>query len=217
MQWESGEAGEGEAMKRVVLGFAIVAGLMSLAASADAVEVSFSGGSTGSDPLGHTYQATNNFKSSWGEPGLGAGTLTFNPSNISNGAGNFATGFSFVFSAGVDGAIDQTPASGPTGFEFTTRFSELTQNILWNATFVGSNEVDFTAPVGTQINFGDQFFVNVAFTGTVNLDTFAFNAAWTDPASAVAVPSPGTLPLFAAGLGVLGLLGLCKKKRLATA
>src|SRR5690242_1922884 len=91
--------------------------IMTMSAPAGAVQVSFSGGATGSDPLGHPFLASNALFESWGIPGLGQGTLHFNTGAFSNGAGTFATSFEVTFLGGVDGVIDTTPPSGPTGFD----------------------------------------------------------------------------------------------------
>jgi hypothetical protein len=157
------------------------------AAPAHAVVVPFGGSSTGTDPLGGTWSTTNSFKPSWGEPGLGAGTLTFNPGNFSNSAGNYAN-----------------------EFDFTTRFSDLTKGVLWTAVFVSSKEVHFIAPAGSRIDAGDEFFVNVAFTGPVDLEKFSFAALWTD--AGTPVPEPATLALL--GSGLLGL-GLARRRKAA--
>jgi hypothetical protein len=178
------------------------------AAPAHAVVVPFGGSSTGTDPLGGTWQTTNSPQPSWGEPGLGAGTLTFNAGNLSSGNGTYANEFDFIFLKGVSGSIDTTPASGPFGFEYTTRFSDITKGVLWTAVFVSDKEVHFIAPAGSRIDAGDEFFVNVSFTGPVDLAKFSFAALWTD--AGTPVPEPATLALL--GSGLLGL-GLARRRK----
>lgn len=185
----------------VLLGASLA--VAAFAAPAGAVVVSFSGGAGGTDPLGHSYQASDS-QGAWGSPGLGSGTLAFNLGNFSNSAGSFATEFDFTILGGVSGDIDTTPASGPFGSESTTRFSNITDGILWNTVFVNSNAARFIAPAGTQIDVGDVFFVNVVFTGPVDLQNFSFAALWTDQPTSV--PEPGTLALLASGLIGLGLM-----------
>lgn len=182
------------------------------ATAANAVVAPFGGTATGTDPLGHTWQATNTPAASWGEPGLGAGVLTFNPLNVSSGAGSFANEFDFTFLKGVNGVIDTTPAAGPGGFETTTRFVDNTTGTLWTPVYVSSKQVDFIAPAGTQLNAGDSFFVNVAFTGAVDTEQFSFAGLWTDVGGA-GVPEPATWAMMLVGLAGLGAaLRLSRRK-----
>ncbi|HEY0525040.1 MAG TPA: PEP-CTERM sorting domain-containing protein [Stellaceae bacterium] len=195
----------GIALKTVLV--AITAAMVT-APAAHAVVVPFGDTIGGTDPLGHKFQASNAFKPSWGSPGLGAGTLTFNPGNFSNSNGTFATNFDFIFLKGVAGAIDTTPPSSPFGFELTTRFVDITKGQLWQAEFVSAKEVHFIAPPGSRIDAGDQFFVNITFTGPVDLKRFSFAALWDD----TVIPEPATLALV--GSGLLGL-GLVRRRKAA--
>ena len=178
------------------------ASALAIASGANAMIAPFGGAATGVDPLGQAWVTTNTGAPSWGEPGLGLGSRTFNPAGNADVTGHtWANRFSFIFLEGVNGVIDQTPAAGPGGYETTTRFS--TGGVLWNTQFVGGNKVVFTAPVGTEIHQGDTFFVNIAFTGPVVLEKFSFAGLWTDVAAGV--PEPATWALMIGGFGLAGV------------
>ena len=181
---------------------------LAAASAAHAVVSPFGGPAVGADPLGDTWKASG---SSWGEPGLGLGSIAFNPNAVSNHKGTFADRFSFIFLEGVNGVVDQTPAAGPGGFETTTRFS--TGGVLWNTQFVGGNKVVFTAPTGTYIHQGQNFFVNIAFTGPVDTNSFSFAGLWTDDAGGV--PEPTTWALMLGGFGLAGVA--LRRRRVALA
>ena len=200
---------------RKLIAVAAFAAAAALASAANAVVVPFGGAATGTDPLGGTWEASNSFKPSWGEPGLGLGTLSFNPGSFSNSKGPWATEFSFIFLKGVDGSIDTTPAAGPGGWELTTRFSDTTKDVLWTAHFVSPQEVDFFAPVGSRIDPGDHFFVNVAFTGPVNTDRFSFAGLWSDQAGGV--PEPASWALMIGGFGLAGAALRTRREQSAAA
>jgi hypothetical protein len=60
-----------------------------------------------------------------------------------------------------------------------------------------------------QIDFGDQLFQSVLFTPSANAFEYT-NMQASDP---LVTPILPTLPLFASGLGALGLLGWRRKKK----
>lgn len=175
------------------LASAAFAASLAAASAAHAVIAPFGGAATGTDPLGHSWVASNTFGSAWGEPGNGLGELTFNPGDLSSGAGDWANRFSFIFLEGVSGAIN-------TGA--VTEFYDATTGQTWATQFVGGDKVVFTAPTGSRISAGDKFFVNVGFTGPVDTAKFSFAGLWTDIAGTV--PEPGTWALMIAGFGLAG-------------
>lgn len=178
------------------MGAAVAAALA--ASAANAVIAPFGGVSTGTDPLGQTW-SVNSTTPSWGEPGLGLGQLTFNASDISNSKGDFANGFDFIFLKGDTGGILDNSAF--------TRLVDVTKGVSWTADVVSNQEVDFSAPSGSRLDAGDQFFVNIYFTGPLDTKQFSFAGLWTDLAgggSVPGVPEPSTWAMVLLGLGLLG-------------
>jgi len=174
---------------------------MALAAAAPAwaVTTPFGGPAAGVDPLGDAYSASGTH---WGSPGYGLGTIAFNPLLVSNSNGDYATSFSFTYLKGVAGVIDQTPAPSPFGFFPETRFTNITDGVGWLVSYSGS-VVTFTAPsMAARLDPGDQFFVNVAFTGPVDTRKFSFAGLWDD--EPVGAPEPASWAMFIGGFGLIG-------------
>ena len=168
---------------------------LAAASAAHAVISPFGGPKVGTDPLGHSWEASNNFGApGWGEPGIGMGTIVFNPGAISSHFGTWADRLSFIFLEGVGGNIK--PAD--------TIFYDVTTGETWSSQYVGGNKVVFTAAPGSQISAGDEFFVNVAFTGPVDTNSFSFAGLWTDDAGG-GVPEPATWALMLTGFGLAGV------------
>jgi hypothetical protein len=185
------------------------------AADANAMVVTFSGGASGTDPLGNTWVAANTLGPAWGEPGLGDGDEAFNSANDTSPDGNsFATAFGFTLLNGAGAIVDPSTACG--GFTTTTRFCDSTTDVAFTPTISASgNEVVFNAPVGDQISEGDDFYVNVSFADDVDFDTFGFSGTWSDSPLSIAVPEPFTLSLFGAGLAGAAALRRRKKAKQA--
>jgi hypothetical protein len=198
-------------MKLSKVGTLLIAGLLPFAAlgPASADMVTFSGtGAPSVDPLGGAVTVGPNFAGflTWSDGGFN-GPITFNPSGLDN---NFvATSFTLSFTY-----------TGPSSLSFNTSFDTgLTKFVetppntgagAWNTAFNG-NTVTFTAPGAiNDLNPGDEFDLIVGFvpsSGFVPAD-FSYTATWTGTET----PLPAALPLFAGGLGALGLLGWRKKR-----
>jgi len=148
-------------------------------------------GGSGVDPFGHAWEVKT---SSWGIPGLGEGVLAF-------GGPDSALDFHATFWDDHGPiAILTTPASGPFGFEVTTRFSNLADGALWTRVIAG-NHVDFFA--GPSLENGENFFVNIVFARDIVGD-LRFEAAWTG------VPEPSSVGLMS--LGVAGLIAAARRR-----
>lgn len=155
--------------------------------------VTWSGtGDTGTDPYGLIWRFSSDELQtgldSWGIPGLGFGTLGWNgPDDLSK--------FDITFPKLPDGVSISAvpPATTWGGFDDSTRFSNVTDTLLWNSAFLGSNTVEFTAPdAASVLHPGDSFFVNVVFTGTVPEADRTFISGYNTRAT----PEPGPLALL---------------------
>lgn len=194
------------------------------AGPASAVVETFNGtGTSGTDPLGMTWNTGNVFSTwdSWAMPGVLAGPTVFNPGNVSSGHGSYATSFTITFTGGVPLNSDGNIALAAQDLSFGTGFTELlnpgepfNQAGGWEAQLINPNTIVFTAPDGVRLNAGDSFdmFVEFAAGQHIDLNTFAFTATWGD-GSAVTAPAPEPASLALMGSGLFGL-AMRRKRRM---
>jgi hypothetical protein len=130
--------------------------------------------------------------SAWGTPGLGAGEVPYGSSTPAND-------FEISFLTVVTGAsILETPSPFAGGYNEFTRFDA--GGVEWTPTYVGGSQVIFTAPAGTWLTSGEDYFVNVVFTnGTLNGSNAGFSAVFT--ATVPEAPTWAMMLLGFAGLG----------------
>jgi hypothetical protein len=164
---------------------------------ADNIVIPFSGGpglGSGTIAPGESYEYNGSGSSSWGAPGVGAGVEAFTSSMA--GIDDFTITFAGLGSGIV---IDNLETPGDcSGFDFTTRFCD--GSTMWTPVISnGGLTITFTAPSGDTIGHGDDFFVNVAFSGHEE-DSASFTGGWS-----ASTPEPSTLMSCLGGLLALGL------------
>lgn len=203
-----------------------------LALPAQAVQVSFSGsGGTqasivnGIDDLKNTWSITNGPAGTNSRFTMADSAETpqaFNRADFSNGLGTFANSFQLTINRSQQGSgfmgILLTPASTGQSNEFQVQDDDKNwYSWVMSYDLTAKNgyfqQILFTAPTGKQLSKGQDFKMNVNFAGIITTDT-GFAASWDDraaPAVALEVPEPGSMALM--GLGMLGLVGVSRRKK----
>ncbi|MGI4879166.1 MAG: PEP-CTERM sorting domain-containing protein [Janthinobacterium lividum] len=187
-----------------------LAALLLAPAAANAVNTTFTGtGVSGTDPLGSNWTAGANFAgfATWTEPLAMNQFPAFNPTGVSNGAGNFATTFTFTYTGSDNSVLN-------TNFDEEFAHVQSPQGYQWTPEFLSSRSIRFTAPTGDQLNPNDTFDVYVGFQKAIDPSKFAFTATWGDTSVAAAVPDA---PTWAMMLGGFGLMGVMMRRRPRTA
>jgi PEP-CTERM motif len=131
----------------------------------------------------------------WGTPGLGKGTVDEYQGSMP------ATGFEIAFVNPL-ADINQYPSPYAGGYNESTRFDVCSSTCVeWIPHFIGGNEVVFSAPAGSSLTDGEDYFVNVIFdegSHVVNGSTTGFTAAF------LAVPEPAAWAMVLLGVGMIG-------------
>jgi hypothetical protein len=155
------------------------------------------------DPFSMSYSfdpaQPNVFSASFFTPGLaGSGANSINsadcnPPGVSCSARlSFTTGSSFSQSASLNARIVNISISSALSFDFPV--GDITEAFAYRGTGIGSGSYNLGTTVGGA-NLG------------LRIDTVSVNGA------PVPTPLPAALPLFAAGLGILGVAGWRKKRK----
>jgi len=174
-------------MIRIALVWLVLAVGAGISASANAGVICSFGGSgiSGTDCLGQAWSVGNG---GWGIPGIVQGNLPFPGPDT-------ATDFHFHCIAGC-GPIDNRPGQD-------TQFSVAPFGLnFWSEALNGTADtIDFVSgSLTTDLTPGRSFFVNI--TVPINVDTFQFEASWTN--DSIGVPEPASLALLCIGLAGLG-------------
>jgi len=194
------------ALRAAILGVLAPLALSLAPLAAHAAAVTFSGGTTGLDPLGQVYATTfgpigdpnNGGPNAFGFPTFGE-TFSTQPDSalpVFTGAPDLthATSFTFTYTGTQSVSFIQ-------GFD--VGFTQFGGVGGWNTAFVNADTVEFTAPTGDTLDIGDNFDFIVGFTNTagdlvIDPSQFSFTATWGG------VPEPATWALTIMGLGAVG-------------
>ena len=193
---------------------AVVLGLASSSASANFVF-------TGSGLSGNfTGQASEPFivnnvppQDNWGSPGVAAGVTPY-----LEGVAAFGLDITFFGVSPIDPASiiigNGAGCAGSSGGGTTFCNSPFGAAGIWQAFLTGPDSISFRAQnVGQVLDPGEDFFVNVFFLpSTAGPIDFRFEGAWLTEFSPDPTPLPAALPLFATGIGALGLMRVEKEE-----
>jgi hypothetical protein len=197
--------------------FVAAAAMFGLAISSAQANYLFSGtgvngnfsGQAGEPYLWNNESSPAPTTANWGSPGVGAGETPYLEAQP-------AFGFEITFTGG--GTIDAASVGIGNGAACVgspgggTTFCTAT-NDIWQAFRVDPHTMEFLAQNATfNLTTGENFFVNIFFDGATPT---GFTGAWLTSFSPTPTPLPAALPLFATGLGLVGLLGRLRKRKKA--
>ncbi|HEY4275569.1 MAG TPA: PEPxxWA-CTERM sorting domain-containing protein [Rhizomicrobium sp.] len=192
-------------IKRFAAACLILSPVMALAApsSASAANIMFSGGVTGTDPLGGTYTAGPNAvtagPNTFGFPTWGE-TVVNNGGDFPTFSGTNAVAFIFTYTGSA-------PNSFNTSFDIGMTQIGHPEGQAWDTVFLSPTKVEFMAPnasephpAGLSLTNGDQFDILVGFNNPIDPSTFSFTGEWV-----AGVPEPASWALLLLGFGAAGI------------
>ncbi|MEQ8263449.1 hypothetical protein [Pseudohaliea sp.] len=151
----------------------------------------------------------------WGSPGVGASVTPYLQPDSAFGMDLVFSGVGPIDPASIAIGNGAGCAGGSAGG--TTFCNEpFGPDGFWEAFLTGPDAISFRAQSESQVlDQGEDFFVNVFFTGSTQPTDFSFTGRWLtefspDPSP---VPAPGILSLFAGGLGLIGLLAAGRRRQ----
>ncbi len=197
---------------------AVVIGLSGALASPANADYMFSGSGTSGNFVGDAAEPWSlNFIApfdNWGSPGVGAGLTSYLEADSAFGLDLVFSGVGAIDPASITiGNSSACVGSGGGGTTFCGEPFDSTG--FWEAFLTGPDSISFRAQNVSQIlDQGEDYFVNVFFTGSTSPTDFSFEGKWITDFSPDPTPTPvpGILPLIAAGLGLLQL-SLWRRKR----
>jgi len=187
-------------MIRTLVALVFLVCLAPLAGFADVITFSGSGSSGTIDP-GQPFFYNFDGNNDWGVPGINNGLATWNSSLPIN---SFTIMFDLPGGVTIDANDLGTNCNG--GPSSGTVFCAAPYTQPWSVTSLTGNSITFTAQNGGDIlTNGDQFFINIFFTGDATGSSFS--GEWES-----SVPEPGSFLLF--GSGLVAVAGVLRRRRL---
>jgi hypothetical protein len=198
------------------------AAILSLASAPASANFVFSGSGTSGTFQGQASEpwelnADGGNPNNWGSPGVGNSVTPYLESQAAFGLDLTFFGVGPIDPASIvigSAAACVGASSGGTTFCDTPVIGETP----WLAFLTGTNSIAFRAQDASRtLDPGEQFFVNVFFTGSTPPTDFRFEGVWLTDFSPTpdAVPLPPALALFATGLAGMGWLARRRRKQAA--
>lgn len=202
---------------------------------AHATQVSFSGGSLAGNVdttggvvagLGDTWETHNGpsmLFSNFGMADQNEVPGPFNQLGFVNGNGDWATSFQLTMNNSQSGfgfrgiTLGPRPSGEINNFTVKSNLADPSTWVTWVASYNLMDSVSglyqqvlFTAPVGTRLDQGESYSMNVNFAGIMTNDS-GWAASFDDRVNQRNLPEPGSMALV--GLGLVGMLAAYRRKQ----